>query len=44
VGRRMLGPEIDGEIANGRVGHSGAKSPAGATPAGSTGSKTIRRM
>ena len=44
VGRRVLGPEIDGEIANGRFGHSGPKSAAGATPAAPTGSKTIRRM
>jgi hypothetical protein len=26
VGRRVLGPEIDGEIANGRFGHIGPKS------------------
>ena len=44
VSRRVLGPEIDCEIANGSFGHSGPKSAAGATPAAPTGSKTIRRM
>ena len=40
VGRRVLGPEIDGEIADSSFGHSGLKSAAGATPAAPTGSKT----
>ena len=41
VGRRVLGPEIDGEIANSSFGHSGPKSTAGATPATPAGSETL---
>jgi hypothetical protein len=39
VGRRVLGPEIDGEIANGSVGHGDLMSVAGATPLTSLGSE-----
>jgi hypothetical protein len=41
VGRRVLGPEIDGEIASSSFGHSGPKSTAGATPATPAGSETL---
>jgi hypothetical protein len=33
VRRRVLGPEIEGEIAQSRLGHSGLPSAAGSTPA-----------
>jgi hypothetical protein len=36
----VLGPEIDGEIAESSFGHSGPKSTAGATPANPAGSET----
>jgi hypothetical protein len=32
MGRRVLGPKIDGEIADSRFGHSGLTLAAGATP------------
>ena len=41
MGRRVLGPEIDGEIADSSFGHSGPKSNAGATPATPAGSETL---
>ena len=41
VGRRVLGPEIDGEIANSSFGHTGLTSAAGATPATPAGSETL---
>src|SRR5512132_3223655 len=41
VGRWVLGPEIDGEIADSSFGHSGPKSTAGATPATPAGSETL---
>src|SRR6516164_4826473 len=36
--RRMLGPEIEGEIAQMSFGHNGLASAAGSTPAADTGS------
>jgi hypothetical protein len=41
VGRRVLGPEIDGEIADSSFGHTGLTSAAGATPATRVGSETL---
>ena len=41
VGCRVLGPEIDGEIADSSFGHSGLASAAGATPATPAGSETL---
>jgi hypothetical protein len=41
VGRRVLGPEIDGEIADSSFGHTGLTSAAGATPATRVGSQTL---
>jgi hypothetical protein len=32
MGRRVLGPEIDGEIADGSFGHGGLTLAAGVTP------------
>jgi hypothetical protein len=49
VSRRMLGPEIEGEIAQGGFGHNGLASAAVSTPAAdggsrSSGSSFIARM
>src|SRR5262249_56729846 len=41
VGRRVLGPEIDGEIAESSFGHTGLTSAGGATPAIPVGSETL---
>src|SRR5256886_15223459 len=41
VSRRMLGPEIEGEIAQGGFGHNGLASAAGSTPAAGSGSHSI---
>src|SRR6266511_4383864 len=38
VSRRVLGPEIEGEIAQGGFGHNGLASAAGSTPAVDAGS------
>src|SRR5436190_1159747 len=40
--RRVLGPEIEGKIAQSSFGHSGLASVAGATPATDTGSNFIQ--
>ena len=40
-GRRVLGPEIDGEIAESSFGHTGLTSAGGATPAIPVGSETL---
>jgi hypothetical protein len=42
VRRRVLGPEIEGEIAQSRLGHGGLASAAGSTPTADTGSNFIR--
>jgi hypothetical protein len=42
VRRRVLGPEIEGEIAQSRLGHGGLASAAGSTPTADTGSNLIR--
>ena len=42
MGRRVLGPEIDGEIAKSSFGHIGLASAAGSTPATDTGSNFIQ--
>ena len=45
VGRRVLGPEIEGEIAQSGFGHSGLASAAGSTPAAPWGfTKVPRRL
>src|SRR5438128_6006878 len=41
VSRRMLGPEIEGEVAQGGFGHNGLASAAGSTPAADAGSCSI---
>ena len=41
MSRRMLGPEIEGEIAQGGFGHNGLASAAGSTPAADAGSRSI---
>jgi hypothetical protein len=41
VSRRMLGPEIEGEIAQGGFGHNGLASAAGSTLAADAGSRSI---
>jgi hypothetical protein len=41
VSRRMLGPEIEGEVAQGSFGHNGLASAAGSTPAADSGSRSI---
>jgi hypothetical protein len=41
--RRMLGPEIEGEIAQMSFGHGRLASAAGSTPAANTGSNFIKR-
>jgi hypothetical protein len=42
VSRRMLGPEIEGEIAQVSFGHNGLASAAGSTLAADAGSRSIR--
>jgi hypothetical protein len=37
----MLGPEIEGEVAQGGFGHNGLASAAGSTPAPDSGSRSI---
>ena len=37
----MLGPEIEGEVAQGGFGHNGLASAAGSTPAADSGSRSI---
>jgi hypothetical protein len=44
MGRRVLGPEIDGEIADSCFGHSGLTLAAGATPSRFHWFHTIRWM
>jgi len=41
VSRRMLGPEIEGEVAQGGFGHNGLASAAGSTLAADAGSGSI---
>src|ERR1700730_12886182 len=41
VSRRMLGPEIEGEVAQGGFGHNGLASAAGSTLAADAGSRSI---
>src|ERR1700692_4080917 len=41
VSRRMLGPEIEGEVAQGGFGHDGLASAAGSTLAADAGSRSI---
>src|SRR3984893_7369114 len=41
VSRRMLGPEIEGEVAQGGFGHNGLASAAGSTLAADAGSPSI---
>jgi hypothetical protein len=41
VSRRVLGPEIEGEIAQGGFGHNGLASAAGSTLAVDAGSRSI---
>jgi hypothetical protein len=41
VSRRVLGPEIEGEIAQGGFGHNDLASAAGSTPAAGSGSHSI---
>jgi hypothetical protein len=41
VSRRMLGPEIEGEVAQGGFGHNGLASAAGSTLAADGGSSSI---
>ena len=41
MGCRVLGPEIDGEIADSSFGHTGLTSAGGATPATPVGSETL---
>jgi len=41
VSRRMLGPEIEGEVAQGGFGHNGLASAAGSTLATDAGSRSI---
>jgi transposase len=41
VSRRVLGPEIEGEIAQGGFGHNGLASAAASTPAADAGSRSI---
>src|ERR1700730_5747377 len=41
VSRRMLGPEIEGEVAEGGFGHNGLASAAGSTLAADAGSRSI---
>jgi hypothetical protein len=43
MSRRMLGPEIEGEIAQGGFGHNGLASAAGSTPAVDCGFRIGRR-
>jgi hypothetical protein len=40
----VLGPEIEGEIAQGGFGHNGLASAAGSTPAVDRGSGSVRRL
>jgi hypothetical protein len=42
VSRRVLGPEIEGEIAQGGFGHNGLASAAGSTLAADAGSRSYR--
>src|SRR5437763_2376436 len=42
VSRRMLGPKIEGEVAQGGFGHNGLSSAAGSTLAADAGSRSIR--
>jgi hypothetical protein len=42
VRRRVLGPEIEGEIAQSGLGHGGLASAAGSTPTADSGSNFIR--
>jgi hypothetical protein len=39
VSRRMLGPEIEGEVAQVSFGHKGLASAVGSTPAADSGSR-----
>src|SRR5437870_8603860 len=41
VSRRMLGPKIEGEVAQGGFGHNGLASAAGSTLAADAGSRSI---
>ena len=41
VSRRMLGPKIEGEVAQGCFGHNGLASAAGSTLAADAGSRSI---
>ena len=41
MGCRVLGPDIDGEIADSSFGQTGLTSAAGATPATPAGSETL---
>src|SRR5437667_139174 len=41
VSRRMLGPKIEGEVAQGGFGHDGLASAAGSTLAADAGSRSI---
>src|SRR2546427_9001699 len=41
VSRRMLGPEIEGEVAQGGFGHNGLASAAGSTLAADAGSRSL---